>query len=411
MFDFNRQYQAANNLRQLEIESQNEALLQRAEVQAQTELDQQQRRGEEADNRYRLNSAWSAQQLSRSKNVVSELGSNFDGATYQASGSGKMKGDEALNPQWLEQNKLRTQTKEAGADAKPGGRPDDDGKSSGRYFRGGKQPADEKDGQANQPQSGQKAPEIANKKQLDALQQKFEDEAGAREGRRDGGERAQQLRRYQENLEMQNAQPAQQPGNYADYGYSQGFGAGGAQMGGFRGKGRPGDPARVPPGPGGGMGGLQGQFMPMQPPGVDPAAANAPPAPPGDAEAIAQVAAGLASLDVRLPQRGRLYRFTTPRGDLEIRARSVPVPTLQRLGGLAAVLAAAFLVWVLAREQSRRVFARVFRWPVFAPALIAAGAISAIVGIFPWAGLAAVVAGVTLVIRRQWPARPATIWV
>jgi hypothetical protein len=418
MFDFNKRYQSANNLRQLEIESQNEALLQRAEVQAQTELEQQQRRGEEADNRYRLNSAWSAQELSRSKNVVSELGSNFDGATYQASGSGKMKGDEALNPQWLDQNKLRTQTKEAGADAKPGGRPSDDGKSlGGRYFRGGRQPADEKDGQANQPQSGQKAPEIANKKQLDALQQKFEDEAGAREGRRDGGERAQQLRRYQENLEMQNAQPAQQPGNYADYGYSQGFGAGGAQMGGFRGQGQPqggqpGDPARVPAGPGGGMGGPQGQFMPMQPPGVDPTAfAPNAPAPPGDAEAIAQVAAGLASLDVRLPQRGRLYRFTTPRGDLEIRARSVPVVTLQRLGGLAAVLAAAFLVWALAREQSRRIFARMFRWPVFAPALIAAGAISAIVGIFPWAGLAAVVAGVTLVIRRQWPARPATIWV
>ena len=56
-----------------------------------------------------------------------------------------------------------------------------------------------------------------------------------------------------------------------------------------------------------------------------------------DAERIDEVAAGLASLDVAIPQRGRMYRFTTPRGDLEITARSIPMTVLSRFYGLIAI--------------------------------------------------------------------------
>ena len=65
-------------------------------------------------------------------------------------------------------------------------------------------------------------------------------------------------------------------------------------------------------------------------------------APRTEGEQIAQVAAGLASLDVRLPERGKMYLFTTPRGDIEITASAISASTLSRLSGLAAVLSAIF---------------------------------------------------------------------
>ena len=154
--------------------------------------------------------------------------------------------------------------------------------------------------------------------------------------------------------------------------------------------------------------------QPMQPPAppADPNAAPNPPGtptPPGDAEAMAQVAAGLASLDVRLPERGKLYRFTTPRGDLEIRARAIPVVALQRLAGLGAVLAAIGIVWLLGREKSRRIWAALFGSVAFAVVLVVLGVLSVIVGVFPIAGLAAMVTGVVLVIRNRLPAQPAAV--
>jgi hypothetical protein len=108
---------------------------------------------------------------------------------------------------------------------------------------------------------------------------------------------------------------------------------------------------------------------------------------------------------VQLPQRGELYRFTTPRGDLEIRARSVPVVALKRLAALAGVLAAIFVVWLLGREQARRVWARVFRSPLFVIALIAGGIVSIVVGVFPVAGLIALISGGVLFVQRRHPRR------
>ena len=144
------------------------------------------------------------------------------------------------------------------------------------------------------------------------------------------------------------------------------------------------------------------------PPAQDPnAAPAAPQPPPGDAEGYMQIAAGLASLDVRLPERGRLYRFTTPRGELEISARAFPIVVLQRLAGLGVVLAAIFVVWLLGRENSRRGWAAIFNSRVFAVALLVAGVLSVIVGVFPVAGLVAIAAGIVLVVRRRQAARPA----
>jgi len=150
--------------------------------------------------------------------------------------------------------------------------------------------------------------------------------------------------------------------------------------------------------------------QPMAQP-MDPnAAPNPPGAPPaGDAEELHQVTAGLASLDVNLPQRGKLYSFRTPRGELEIQARSIPAVAVAKLAGLGAVLAAIVIVWLLGREKSRRAFAAIFHSLPFAVAMIVAGIASVIVGVFPIAGLGAIVTGVVLVIRNRLQAQPAAV--
>lgn len=429
LLEFNRRSQAGNNLKQLELETTNESLLYEAEQRAQSELAQQQR-GEVTDNRSRLNYAWGKQDVTRSKNVVSELGSNFDGTAQND--SGKTKGDDALNPAFLEQNKLRTESEKDGKDSgaiagKPGAQSGEaaEGKGQGRYFRGiANQPNDQsgggQQGQGQSADGGRKAPEIAAKKELDELQQKFQQEADGREtGRRLSGDRAQQLQRYQQNLE-QNDRQAQSQYNYATpnlpaggqpmngqpgYGVPQaGSGGGGFGM-------QPNLPGSGPPRGAGGMpggGGMpSGQTaqipMPPAPVTTNEFHAQLPGRPQAAAEDLSQVAAGLASLDVRLPERGKLYRFTTPRGDLEIVARAVPVVVLHRLLGLAVVLGAILVLWLLGREKSRRVWAAIFRSLAFAVVLIVAGLFSVIVGIFPVAGLIALVAGIVLLILRRRP--------
>ncbi|HZN34589.1 MAG TPA: hypothetical protein VFB80_12260, partial [Pirellulaceae bacterium] len=312
MFDYNRQYQAANNLKQLDADLRNETLLGRAEQQAQSELAQQQR-GEEADNRSRLNSAWSKQGVTRSKNIVDDLGSNFDGAA--AGDAGKMKGAEVFNPAFLDQNKLRREEEKGEKDAAkdlPAGKPGEsqpEGKGSGRYFRGNNQPMDESGGgKQGQGQADQKAPDIADKKELDQLQQKLQQEVEGREQtRRSSGDRAQQLQRYQQNLDFQNN--AQQPlNNYALPMQPQ---AGGAtpqlgnldgrlgQPGGGQGGGQFGGYGGVPNSGGnrsgsgqssdGGLGNPNGPMNQPQPAQDPNAAPAAPQPPPGDAEGYMQI--------------------------------------------------------------------------------------------------------------------------
>ncbi len=61
-----------------------------------------------------------------------------------------------------------------------------------------------------------------------------------------------------------------------------------------------------------------------------------------------------ASLDVDLPQRGREYLFTTPRGDIEITARAVSEPLLGRLIRLLILaVGVVILIVLLARAAPR----------------------------------------------------------
>jgi len=122
----------------------------------------------------------------------------------------------------------------------------------------------------------------------------------------------------------------------------------------------------------------------------------------GTAAAAAQVApaaTGLASLDVELPMRGQLYRFTTPGGDVEITAQAASRDTLLYLGQVAAVLAVVLVVWAMVR------LARAGRlaWlasPGGSTLLIVLGILGVFVGVLPVLALAAFVAGVVLKVRR-----------
>ena len=425
LLEDNRRAQAANNMKQLglathnyhdthALASHNEALLNRADEQAQQQRAQQQA---EFDNRGRLNSYWMRQQdnVRRSKNVVSELGSNFDADGAEMTQPAQKGGEYAFNSAWLEQNKLRTKGDAAPGEDKPGQSQREGGaqqmlggKDSGsRFFRGeGKPMSGIEDEGRGQEQSGKKAPEIAGKMQRDQLQKQLQDEADAEKqgDQSQSGEQAQKLERYQQRLEDSVKEIEQKNGSDLDLKYSQGqFDSRTPTFGGFG-----------VPGGGQGAGGAQGMNaagLPARPadPNAPPASADAPPAPGtpmtgaiDNSQSMDDLAAGLASLDVALPQRGRLYRFTTPRGELEIHARSVSLVVLQKLAGLAAVLVAIVIVWALGREKARRAWRRVFASLAFAIVLIVLGLVSVLFGLFPLAGLLALVIGIVLAIRSRW---------
>jgi hypothetical protein len=424
----------------------NSALLSQAEQQAQVEFSGWQ--SKQSDNRGRLNEQFSQQNVQRAKNVVSQFGSNFESLQRDAE---RATAGDTINDQFFAQNQLKTIEIPAPTDFKdlaPSSRPslankgDAAGKpTDSRYLRGGSrqqldnqtQPLGDKFNDAN-------LPEIAAKKELDQLQRRLADEPANDESRRRaGGEQIEQLQKYQENLRQnlargqqawpgQQLQPGIQPPSPQDA-YGMRNRSGGAMGGRDRaGDAEGGFGGGMPGGGilGGGMPGMAGQSAPNAPsgpptpamPGGGLAAPQATPqsaaaaAPPTalpeiaaplavSGEQLAQVAAGLASLDVQLPERGRLYQFTTPRGETAVSANSISLNVLSRLLRLACVLAVAALAWALSRERARQTAQRFLASRVFGVAIILLGFASVLTGMLPIAGLLAVIAGVVIIVRQR----------
>ncbi|MGA2253586.1 MAG: autotransporter-associated beta strand repeat-containing protein [Thermoguttaceae bacterium] len=112
--------------------------------------------------------------------------------------------------------------------------------------------------------------------------------------------------------------------------------------------------------------------------------------------------AGLASLDFELPTDKNLFelfRFTTPRGDAELTARTVSNSTLIKLELLAGIVLAILLIWA-ALGLVRRGALHWFRRPLGASLLIVAGLASLFSGVLPFAGLVAMLAGIGLLIAH-----------
>ena len=114
----------------------------------------------------------------------------------------------------------------------------------------------------------------------------------------------------------------------------------------------------------------------------------------------AQPPSGLASLDIKLPQRGRKYCFTTPRGEVEITARSIAAPTLQRSQSLGWVLGAAILIALIARWV-RRGGLLIFSGRGGAITLTVVGIASLLTYVLPVVGMLAVIVGVLLYVRSR----------
>jgi hypothetical protein len=404
-----------------DLQTRNDALLREAEGQV-----QQQQAGQQAaaeDNRSRLNYYWNAQDVKRSKNVVSGLASNFDGRQTEEKGK-----ESTFNSAWLDQNALGTRGEAAeGRDSKKEGEQLATGKPGGRYSRaGGKSFADDfskpqgsaesTDGALAQGQAA-RTPQLANEQQRQQLQfelQKDADEVREVESRR-SVEELSKLSRYGMNLDQsaqqqefgglaiqQPNQPAAPPlapggGPASGSGPDSGMGMGGygafrgAQLGGAGG----GDPRYAAPG------GLMGPLATQPAPGTTTSSSppTTPPAITGDS--YSNVAAGLASLDFRLPQRGRVYSFTTQRGSIEVTARPVALELIGRLAGLAGLATVVLLVWAATRRPAREAYARVFSTVASGVLLAVFGLVSLISGIFPVLGLVLVVAGIVLAIRNR----------
>ena len=107
---------------------------------------------------------------------------------------------------------------------------------------------------------------------------------------------------------------------------------------------------------------------------------------------------GLASLDIQLPNRGVEYLFTTPRGDVEIRAHAIGLPLLERLSRLGWTVGLIVVVAGLYRLAGPgRLDAIIGRGRALL--LIAAGIVLLILGLVPLLALAAI--GVGLVQRLR----------
>ena len=111
-------------------------------------------------------------------------------------------------------------------------------------------------------------------------------------------------------------------------------------------------------------------------------------------------AAGLASLDVELPTRGRLFCFTTPRGETEITARCVSNSLVERLTEVGATVAALLALWVVVRWIRSGGLSGLAR-PIGSTLLILLGLLSICGGLFPVVGVLAIFTGCGLKIRRR----------
>lgn len=378
------------------LDASNEMLLEQAEQSGQAQLAQE--RAAQADHRWRLNGYFDQQELKRSQNVVTDLGSNFDIASPD---SGKAKDGAAFNSAWFAQNQLAVEqqprsdlkAKKASAGGLQAGGAGAAQSSSSRYFRG-RQPGEDAQALApgQKPADKPQLPEIAAKKELEELQLKLRTEVETEQlARQPRGERAEQLQRYQENLEMNlddRLAGSPEGGNAFGGQVPRGYGLGGGQS----------------------EGKLRGAIVPLAnaPAGMptaprDPFAASdaAAAVELADGERYAQLAAGLASLDVELPERGRLYRFTTPRGDIAITARSISQGTLARLANLAMLAGLFFVAWLLSRPAVWPFWKQLADSTAIGILLAILGLASLLLGVLPFAGLAAIVAGLLIATRSR----------
>ena len=115
---------------------------------------------------------------------------------------------------------------------------------------------------------------------------------------------------------------------------------------------------------------------------------------------VTGIPAGLASLDFELPVRGKVFRFTTPRGDVAVRASAASQPLIEGLVRLAGVAVLVVIVLAARRLLRGQAFSgRAKR--ALAIAMILLGIAGVLFGVFPVAGVLAFVAGIVMLVRLR----------
>ena len=120
--------------------------------------------------------------------------------------------------------------------------------------------------------------------------------------------------------------------------------------------------------------------------------------------AIPAAPAGLASLDFELPTDASLYqiyRFSTPRGEAELTARTISTSAVARLQSLVAIVAAIIVLWLAIRLVRSGVLGW-FRHPLGAALLLVGGIAMLCGGVLPLVALACVGTGLWLLIARVY---------
>lgn len=451
-WQFNSYNLASNELRELDLSRRNYAELQSAQTEANQQVLDLLNETAASDNRGRLNEAWANQKVARSKNVVTQLGNNFDqpaeGKVGQPSG-GEGKKELAYNPNFLKGNKLDTEAANEKVIQEELQKQIDE-----QTLAPAKKPSAD---QTVQPQ-----PQFQGRVAKSGKVQQFSKEL---EGDRAG--LAQELNNPQVQPSQGQGQPqgnqppgGRGPGGFGEPGQSgsgQGGGRFGQGMGAGRGQGerpeeeldqqsynlRQRDSAfRYQQKLNQEQQAQQALQLPAQ-----PAYDNAPPVPqltvpqPGtpqmggfnaDAARLGTVGgggqrpadpfddegrsfsmgltpsgptanlAGLASLDVQLPipTDRQPIMFETPRGQIEITAQPVSkdlVNRLTSLGILALLIAAGVIAYRLGRQLPLR---QATGTMAFAILLILLGLLSWFLNVLPWFGAILFVIGVILAIRR-----------
>ncbi len=352
--------------------AQNTAVFRQAEEELK-KIEQAPAQREGDDNRMRLNGLYEGQRTSRAKNVVKDLGRNFDALVDVKGGEGITAGGK-LNEAWLANSQLAGP---AGGEGEGKEEAKEDKSGAGMRFKKGADVA--VDESVVNPGIAVQQPAAAPAQQVQLQGQ---------EGRRSGRQRN-AVERYQERLERGGGQagkgqpvgdlvlsPSSMPAD------GKAFGIAVPQFGGFT----PSDRRNQ----------LMDRFDGLMKDG-DLAAAQQ-----------AALPTGLASLDFEVPKRGTLYRFTTPGGDVEITAQAASGKLLQGLARAVGVLVAAGIVVLIGRQAKRGGLA----WlagPVGSAAMVVLGVVLLVAG-FVLAGLALIVLGIVLAVRRtlrkRSPARP-----
>jgi hypothetical protein len=110
-------------------------------------------------------------------------------------------------------------------------------------------------------------------------------------------------------------------------------------------------------------------------------------------------AAGLVGLDAQIPQRGVLYRFTTPLGEPDVTAVPVSTPLVESLQRLLVVLVALVVLRIVWRLWAAGRVTAFLVSRTGALALVLAGLASMVLWMLPLVGLMLIVAGLVLLAR------------